>query len=283
MFERFTDRARKVMAVANQEAQRFNHEFVGPEHLLLGIVKDGACCASKIILAGGIDLRKVRLEVEKLLSRGADVATMGKLPHTPRAAKAIEFAMEEARSLDHNWVGTEHILLGLLREQDGVAAIVLDRLGLKIGVVRERAKGARADAEVPTTPDQPDEFAADRKLLSDFSCRQAFSAADFVFTILPRWLAALDEIDRLRKKMHTMIRIEEMPSNPSDRQRFIDAAAIAIFVGLLKEDADVALNESLEYAEELWGKREDAREEFERERRRLAGEAGEKHGKENEL
>jgi len=137
MFERFTDRARKVMALANQEAQRFNHEYIGTEHILLGLVKEGSGVGANVLKNLDVDLRKVRLEVEKLVKAGPEMVTMGKLPQTPRAKKVIEYAIEEARNLNHNYVGTEHLLLGLLREHDGVAAQVLMNLGLKLEEVRE--------------------------------------------------------------------------------------------------------------------------------------------------
>jgi ATP-dependent Clp protease ATP-binding subunit ClpC len=137
MFERLTDRARKVMALANQEAQRFNHEYIGTEHILLGLVKEGSGVGANVLKNLDIDLRKVRLEVEKLVKSGPEMVTMGKLPQTPRAKKVIEYAIEEARNLNHNYVGTEHLLLGLLREHDGVAAQVLMNLGLKLEEVRD--------------------------------------------------------------------------------------------------------------------------------------------------
>jgi ATP-dependent Clp protease ATP-binding subunit ClpC len=137
MFERFTDRARKVMALANQEAQRLNHEYIGTEHILLGLVKEGSGVGANVLRNLDVDLRKVRLEVEKLVKAGPEMVTMGKLPQTPRAKKVIEYAIEEARNLNHNYVGTEHLLLGLLREHDGVAAQVLMNLGLKLEEVRE--------------------------------------------------------------------------------------------------------------------------------------------------
>ena len=137
MYERFTDRARKVMQLANQEAQRFNHEYIGTEHILLGLVKEGSGVAANVLKNLDVDLRKIRLEVEKLVQSGPEMVTMGKLPQTPRTKKVIEYSMEEARNLNHNYVGTEHVLLGLLREQDGVAAQVLMNLGLKLEEVRE--------------------------------------------------------------------------------------------------------------------------------------------------
>jgi ATP-dependent Clp protease ATP-binding subunit ClpC len=137
MFERFTDRARKVMALANQEAQRFNHEYIGTEHVLLGLVKEGSGVGATVLKNLDVDIKKLRLEVEKQVKSGPDMITMGKLPQTPRAKKVIEYAIEEARSLNHNYVGTEHILLGILRETEGIAAQVLMSVGLKLEEVRQ--------------------------------------------------------------------------------------------------------------------------------------------------
>src|SRR5437016_5571094 len=137
MFERFTDRARKVMALANQEAQRFQHEYVGTEHILLGLIKEGSGVGANVLKNLNIDLNKVRREVEKIVQCGPNVVTMGKLPQTPRAKKVIEYAIEEARTLNHNYVGSEHLLLGLIREQEGVASQVLMNLGLRLEFVRE--------------------------------------------------------------------------------------------------------------------------------------------------
>ncbi len=137
MFERFTDRARKVMALANQEAQRFNHEYIGTEHILLGLIKEGSGVGANVLKNLGVDLHKVRVAVEKQVTPGLEMVAMGKLPQTPRAKKVIEYAIEEARNLNHNYIGTEHLLLGLLREQDGVAATVMMNLGLKLDQIRE--------------------------------------------------------------------------------------------------------------------------------------------------
>jgi len=140
------------MALANQEAQRFNHEYIGTEHILLGLVKEGSGVGANVLKNLDVDLRKVRLEVEKLVKSGPDMVTMGKLPQTPRAKKVIEYAIEEARNLNHNYVGTEHLLLGLLREHDGVAAQVLMNLGLKLEEVREEVLnllGAGVESEEP--------------------------------------------------------------------------------------------------------------------------------------
>lgn len=150
MYERWTDRARKVMALANEEAQRFNHEYIGTEHILLGCVKEEA--GAKLLEGLGVDLRKMRREVEKLVKSGPDMVTMGKVPLTPRAKKIVEYSIEEARAYDYTEVDTEHVLLGILREQDGVAAQVLMNLGLRLEEVREvvlKAQGRPHDKRAP--------------------------------------------------------------------------------------------------------------------------------------
>lgn len=141
MFDRFTDRARKVMALAREEARRFNHEYIGTEHILLGLVKEGSGVAANVLQNLDVELKKVRLEIEKIVQTGPDLISVGQLPFTPRVKKTLEFAMEEARALGHNYIGTEHLLLGLLREQEGVAAQVLMNLGLKLDDVREEIIG----------------------------------------------------------------------------------------------------------------------------------------------
>jgi four helix bundle protein len=159
MYERFTDRARKVMALANQEARRFNHEYIGTEHILLGLVLEGSSTGATVMKNLGVDLAALRAEVQKLVQRGPDVVTIGKLPQTPRAKQVIECAIEEARALNHNYVGTEHILLGLLRVRDGIAAQMLMNLGLQLEAVRHevlRLLGvAEGPAPVPAAEEHP--------------------------------------------------------------------------------------------------------------------------------
>ncbi|MGH9363090.1 MAG: Clp protease N-terminal domain-containing protein, partial [Thermoanaerobaculia bacterium] len=136
MFDRFTDRARKVMALARKEAQRFNHDFIGTEHILLGLIQEGSGVAANVLKNLGVEINKIRSEIEKNVQSGPSMVTMGQLPFTPRAKKVLELSMEEANELGHNYIGTEHLLLGLLRENDGVAAQVLLDLGLKLEEVR---------------------------------------------------------------------------------------------------------------------------------------------------
>ena len=139
MFERFTDRATKVMALANQEAQRFKPECISTEHILLGLVKEGSGVGANVLKNLGVDLREVVLAVEKLTRSGPDndLDTKGKLPQTVDAKKVIEFAIRESRRLGHNYVGTEHLLLGLLGVEDSTANRVLVNLGVVLGDARE--------------------------------------------------------------------------------------------------------------------------------------------------
>ena len=116
MFDRFTDRARRVMGLARQEAQRFNHEYIGTEHILLGLIQEGSGVAANVLRNLDIDLDKIRREVEKIVQSGPSMVTMGQLPFTPRAKKVLELSVEEASNLGHNYIGTEHLLLGLIRE-----------------------------------------------------------------------------------------------------------------------------------------------------------------------
>jgi ATP-dependent Clp protease ATP-binding subunit ClpC len=136
MFDRFTDRARRALALANAEAGRLGREWIEPEHILLGLVKEGSGVGANVLKNLGLDLRDVRLEVEKLAEKGTGTVTTGKLPPDPGAERAMEFAIAEARQLGHSYVGTEHLLLGLLREERGVAVEVLAKFDLRLQDVR---------------------------------------------------------------------------------------------------------------------------------------------------
>jgi ATP-dependent Clp protease ATP-binding subunit ClpC len=150
MFERFTDRARKIIAMANQEALHFNHEYIGTEHMLLGLVKEGSGVGANVLKNLKVDLPTVRREVEKLIKVGPKQIPQSKLPQTPRAKRVIECAMEESRRLGHNYVGSEHLLLGLIREDDGVGAQVLMNMGLHLQRVQnEVLKILSAGGETP--------------------------------------------------------------------------------------------------------------------------------------
>jgi len=136
MFNKFTERARKVILLAKEEAKRFNHDYIGTEHILLGLIREGEGVAAAVLQKLGLSPEKIRLEVEKLVQSGPTTMVSGDIPFTPKAKKVIELAMEEARSLGHNYIGTEHLLLGLIREGEGVASQVLMNLGLDLNRVR---------------------------------------------------------------------------------------------------------------------------------------------------
>jgi len=160
-FEKFTERARKVLTLAQEEAQRFNHNYIGTEHILLGLVREGEGVAAKVLANLGVELTKVRSAVEFIIGRG-ERTVRGEIGLTPRAKRVIELAVDEARRLNHNYIGTEHLLLGLLREGEGVAAGVLESLGVSLEKVRAETvrilnqsisqthSGARPSSKTPT-------------------------------------------------------------------------------------------------------------------------------------
>jgi ATP-dependent Clp protease ATP-binding subunit ClpA len=137
MFERFTDRARRVVVLAQDEARLLNHNYIGTEHILLGLIHEGEGVAAEALESLGISLDAVRQQVEEIIGHGQQ-APSGHIPFTPRAKKVLELSLRESLQLGHNYIGTEHILLGLIREGDGVAAQVLVRLGADLNRVRQR-------------------------------------------------------------------------------------------------------------------------------------------------
>ena len=134
MFERFTDRARKVMAIANEHVRRFHHQYIGTEHIFLGLIKENGGTGATVLKNLDVDIDKMLPEVEQLfkLKGGRDAVAKGKIQQTQNAIKVIEYAIEEARNLNHDYIGTEHILLGLLRVSEGIASQVLANLGVSI-------------------------------------------------------------------------------------------------------------------------------------------------------
>ncbi len=136
MHDKFTERVRKVIYLAREEAARLQHDYIGTEHLLLGVIREGEGIAATVLNNLGLDLERIRQEVENMVSAAGGTMTIGEIPFTPRAKRVLELAVEEARSLGHNYVGTEHLLLGLIREGEGVAAKVL----LELGVDRKRVR-----------------------------------------------------------------------------------------------------------------------------------------------
>jgi ATP-dependent Clp protease ATP-binding subunit ClpC len=152
MFERFTEKAIKVIMLAQEEARRLGHNFVGTEQILLGLIGEGTGVAAKVLKSMGVNLKDARIEVEKIIGRGSGFVAV-EIPFTPRAKRVLELSLEEARQLGHNYIGTEHLLLGLIREGEGVAARVLENLGVDLSKVRTqviRMLGETAEVGAPT-------------------------------------------------------------------------------------------------------------------------------------
>ena len=158
-FDKFTDRARKVLTLAQDEAQRFNHNYIGTEHLLLGLVREGEGVAARVLENMNVELAKVRTAVEFIIGRG-DRPVVGEVGLTPRAKRVIELAIDEARRLGHNYIGTEHLLLGILRNDSERAAVLLQGFGMTVKeteewltTLLESMQTGRVDRP-PTAPDQ---------------------------------------------------------------------------------------------------------------------------------
>jgi ATP-dependent Clp protease ATP-binding subunit ClpC len=149
MSNRFTERAQRVILIAQEEAKRLNHDYVGTEHILLGLIALGEGVAAQVLANLGVDLRRVRSEIEKIVGTGDNVMLLGEIPFTPRAKKVLEYAVEEAQHMGHSYVGTEHLLLGLIREEEGVAARVLENIGLRLDVVREEVLNLLGEGQTP--------------------------------------------------------------------------------------------------------------------------------------
>jgi len=167
MFERFTEKAIKVIMLAQEEARRLGHNFVGTEQILLGLIGEGTGVAAKVLKSMGVNLKDARIEVEKIIGRGSGFVAV-EIPFTPRAKRVLELSLEEARQLGHNYIGTEHLLLGLIREGEGVAARVLENLGVDLSKVRtqvirmlgETAEVAAGSSQGRTKTPTLDEFGA---------------------------------------------------------------------------------------------------------------------------
>src|SRR3974390_977697 len=153
-FDKFTERARRVLTLAQEEAQRFNHNYIGTEHLLLGLVREGDGVAAKVLGSMGVELIRVRSAVEFIIGHG-DRIVLGEIGLTPRAKKVIELAVDEARRLNHHYIGTEHLLLGLVREGEGIAAGVLASLGVNLEKVRTHTIQVLGLSDVPHSVNEP--------------------------------------------------------------------------------------------------------------------------------
>lgn len=171
-FDKFTERARKVLALAQEEAQRFNHSYIGTEHILLGLIREGDGVAAKVLNSLGVELPTVRRAVEHIVGRG-DRIVLGEVGMTPRAKKVMELAVDEARRLNHHYIGTEHILLGLIREGEGIAAGALTSLGVTLENVRAHTLQILGSSghTVYTQPEQEPEAPAGGVRSNVVTCR----------------------------------------------------------------------------------------------------------------
>src|ERR1700734_1179622 len=178
MFERFTNRARRVVVLAQEEARMLNHNYVGTEHILLGLIHEGQGTAAKALESLGIGLDMVRREVEEVIGEGQE-APSGHIPFTPRAKKVLELALREALELNHNYIGPEHVLLGLIREGEGVAAQVLVRLGADLDRVRQQVIDLLHgyQGKEPAAAGAPSESAPSTSLVLDQFGRNLTAAA----------------------------------------------------------------------------------------------------------
>ncbi len=172
MFKRFTERARKVIILAREEAEHYRHEYLGTEHILLGVLKDGGGIAIAVLQKLGVDPKQLRLELERNLPKSSSGPVEGDIPFTPKAKKVLEYAVEEARLMGHNYIGTEHLLLGIVREKDGLAAKILGSFGVKLQQTREQTINLLREPVATRTRDKSktpalDEFGRDLTELAE--------------------------------------------------------------------------------------------------------------------
>jgi len=221
MFERFTDRTRRVVVLAQEEARILNHNYIGTEHILLGLIHEGEGVAAKALESLGISLDAVRQQVEEIIGQGQQ-APSGHIPFTPRAKKVLELSLRESLQLGHHYIGTEHILLGLLREGDGVAAQVLVRLGADLNRVRQQViqllHGYQGQ-DVGSAGSQLGERAP-AVLPEDALAR--LDALDRRLTALGRWVGMQPDLEDLDQEIAQVRREKEAAV---DRQDFEAAAA----------------------------------------------------------
>jgi ATP-dependent Clp protease ATP-binding subunit ClpA len=222
MFERFTDRSRRVVVLAQEEARMLDHNYIGTEHILLGLIREGDGHAARALESLGISLDAVRQQVEAFIGRGQQ-APSGHVPFTPRAKKVLELSLRESLQLGHNYIGTEHILLGLIREGDGVAAQVLVRLGADLDRVRQQViqllHGYQGQ-DVESAGFHPGERA--RAVLPDEAVAW-FDALDRRLTALEGWVSMQPDLEDLDQEIAQVRRDKEAAV---DRQDFGAATAL---------------------------------------------------------
>ena len=217
MFERFTDGSRRVVVLAQDEARRLNHDYIGTEHILLGLIREGDGVAARTLESLGISLDAVRQQVEEIIGRGQQ-APSGHIPFTPRAKKVLELSLRESLQLGHDYIGTEHILLGLIREGDGVAAQVLVKLGADLNRVRlqvvQLLHGYQGQ-DVRSAGSQPREPAPAG--LSDEALAR-FDALDRRLTALERWVSMQPDLEDLDQEIAQVRREKEAAAARQDSQ-----------------------------------------------------------------
>jgi ATP-dependent Clp protease ATP-binding subunit ClpC len=204
MFERFTDRARRVVVLAQEEARLLNHNYIGTEHVLLGLLREADGVAAQTLAALDISLEAVRGRVEEIIGMGLGPTGSGHAPFTPRAKKVLEMALREALNLGHNYIGTEHLLLGLVREGEGVAAQVLVAMGAELAVVRRMVITIVAGTEAGT----------EAGIEGQVTAREGIAAApadEVIRSLREENLQLRQEVDRLREALR---RLGEEPDPP---------------------------------------------------------------------
>ena len=222
VFERFTDRARRVVVLAQEEARMLDHNYIGTEHILLGLIGEGEGVAAKALESLGISLEAVRQEVEEIIGRGQQ-APPGHIAFTPRAKKVLELALREAQQLGHNYVGTEHILLGLIREGEGVAAQVLVKLGADLERVRQQVIQLLHghQGKQPVDDGRRRGKRARARLMDDALAR--IEALDRRLAAMERWVGMRPDLDDVDQEIAQVRRDKEAAI---DTQDFEAAAAL---------------------------------------------------------
>ena len=212
MFERFTDRARRVVVLAQEEARMLDHNYIGTEHILLGLIREGDGVAARVLESLRISLDAVRQKVEEIIGRG-EQAPSGHIPFTPRAKKVLELSLREALLLDHNYIGTEHILLGLIREGKGVAPQVLVTLGADLGRVRQQVIQLLHDRQDEGVSGGGSPLSGDALLQVDMLDRR--------LTAIERWVGLRPDLDDLDEEI---ARVRQEKRAAIDRQQDFEAA-----------------------------------------------------------
>lgn len=257
MYEKFTDRARKLMQLANQKAQQLNHEYVGTEHLLYGLIRLGDGTAWKVLEHLGISPHEVHTELNKLIEPGPEMTTMGKLPQTPRTKKIMEYAIEQARLLHHNYVGTEHILLGMVREGHEVAGSVLKNMGIASldmvrGAVREMLRMGQGtsptysftileDTDTPVVvgdkyPIDEKKFAESQRAIDE---GRVWTTDELKEVVRADRQALCNKLEDIQKRIENIPRILGAVTSSRDAAIDILAEALAATIQILRDHVDL--------------------------------------------